>query len=313
MALPLKVAFAGTPELAATILEFLLGDDRFDITCVLTQPDRAAGRGRKIRKSPVKLLAEARGISVHQPEKPADIDSNLLDELDVMVVAAYGLIIPASILQKPAMGCVNVHTSLLPRWRGAAPIQRAIEAGDKVSGITIMQMDRGLDTGDILLQASTPVNDDDTAGTLHDRLALLGAEVLAECLGKMADGSVVARQQDDSKSCYAGKISRAEAEIDWQRPAQEIERKIRAFNPVPVCFTQLNGVEMRIWEAEVRQGPGSHLLPGTVLDGGNGGFDVVCGEQALRVIRLQLPGKKAVHVDEFLNGHHSFLAPRAVP
>ncbi len=311
MALPLKVAFAGTPELAATILEFLLDDDRFDIACVFTQPDRAAGRGRKIRKSPVKLLAEAQGLSIHQPVKPAAIDPVLLKQVDVMVVAAYGLIIPGAILQNPAMGCVNVHTSLLPRWRGAAPIQRAIEAGDEVSGITIMQMDHGLDTGDILQQASTPINDDDTAGSLHDRLALLGAKVLVECLVKMAEGELVARQQDDSASCYAGKISRAEAEIDWQRPAQEVERKIRAFNPVPVCFTQINGLEMRIWEAEVRPCPAPDLVPGTVLDGENGGFNVVCGDQALGVIRLQLPGKKAVHVDEFLNGHKSFLESRA--
>ena len=311
MALPLKVAFAGTPDLAATVLQSLLDDDRFNVQCVFTQPDRASGRGRKINKSPVKLLAESNDLAIHQPQNSTGMEPQLLSGIDVMIVVAYGILIPNSILEKPAMGCINVHTSLLPRWRGAAPIQRAIEAGDEITGITIMQMDSGLDTGDILLQAETPIHGFDTAGSLHDRLAELGATVLRESLLKMENGSIQRMKQDDSLSCYAAKLNRAQAEIEWHRPALEIERKIRAFNPAPVCFTHLNGLEMRIWESYVGDTLSEETEPGTVIASDNGGFAVMCGDLPLQIKKLQLPGKKPVHVDEFLNGHKTFLHPRA--
>ena len=272
-----------------------------------TQPDRAAGRGRKIRQSPVKVLAESKQIDILQPEKSANMDPAILDNIDVMVVAAYGLLLPDSILHRPRLGCINVHTSLLPRWRGAAPIQRAIQAGDEITGITIMQMDSGLDTGKILLQSECPLESNDTAGTLHDRLAVLGGEILLECLEKLAADELPGQQQANTKACYAEKITRAEAEIDWHRPALEIERKVRAFNPSPVCHTTLNGLQMRIWETALSVNKQASIAPGEVTAGTDGGFKVMCADGFLQINKLQLPGKKPVMVKEFLNGHKDFL------
>lgn len=303
----LKVAYAGTPDLAATILQRLLNEKQYSIECVFTQPDRAAGRGRKIRQSPVKVLAESKQIDILQPEKSANMDPAILDNIDVMVVAAYGLLLPDSILHRPRLGCINVHTSLLPRWRGAAPIQRAIQAGDEITGITIMQMDSGLDTGKILLQSECPLESNDTAGTLHDRLAVLGGEILLECLEKLAADELPGQQQDNTKACYAEKITRAEAEIDWHRPALEIERKVRAFNPSPVCHTTLNGLQMRIWETALSVNKQASIAPGEVTAGTDGGFKVMCADGFLQINKLQLPGKKPVMVKEFLNGHKDFL------
>lgn len=304
---PLKVAFAGTPQLAAVVLQKLLDTDWIDICHVFTQPDRPAGRGKKITASPVKTLAETNQLPLHQPRSPAELDAVLLEGMDVFLVAAYGLLLSDAVLEQPRAGAINVHTSLLPRWRGAAPIQRAIEAGDELTGITIMQMDNGLDTGDILMQRECRILPTDTSASLHDRLAVLGGDLLVECLDSLSAGKLVARTQDDTLATYAKKISRTEAEIDWNRPSAEIERKVRAFNPAPVCFTELNGVPMRIWNLSFSDNSHCTLGPGEVTANPGGGFDVMCADRRLTVNRLQLPGKKSVSAREFINGHSSFL------
>lgn len=303
-----RLGFAGTPELAATVLNSLLGSELGNIEIVYTQPDRPAGRGRKLKKSPVKEIAEAHHLPLSQPRKAGEFDKGSLQQLDVLVVAAYGMLLPAELLNLPKYGCINIHTSLLPRWRGAAPIQRAIEAGDRETGITIMQMDTGLDTGDILLQRSCPIHDSDTAGLLHDRLAQLGAECLLETLPRLFAGKLKPRHQDDGQATYANKISKDEARIDWSRPAQEIERCIRAFNPTPVAHTELNGIAMRIWEAEIIDGQSDVTQAGHVVACDPDGITVTTGKQQLRIHRLQLPGKKVYTVQDFLNGHPSFMA-----
>ncbi len=303
----LKLAFAGTPALAATVLETLITADAFTISCVYTQPDRPAGRGRKLHKSMVKEVAESNHLLIHQPlcSKEMDID-NKLSQVDVLIVAAYGMLLPESILNRPGLGCINVHTSLLPRWRGAAPIQRAIQAGDRETGITIMQMDAGLDTGDILLQKICTIKDDDTAGSLHDRLAILGAEALLETLTRLPDNSLQRQKQNDEQASYARKISKAEAEIDWTLPAGTIERSIRAFNPSPVAHTLLNHVPMRIWEAEVLDIDSGHHSPGTVLASSTDGVDIATADKVIRIHKLQLPGKKITSASAFHHGHPHF-------
>lgn len=304
----LRLAFAGTPDLATTLLQGLLDQSMHQVELVYCQPDRPSGRGRKITKCPVKQLAESRHLSIRQPVKANGIDpDNELAGVDLMVVAAYGMILPGEILTRPKSGCINVHTSLLPRWRGAAPIQRAIQAGDKETGITIMQMDTGLDTGDILLQRRCPIETDDTAGILHDRLAQLGVDCLLEALDKLAAGKLERTKQDDTQANYASKITKAEALIDWTRPAQELERQIRAFNPVPVTHTELNGMPMRIWEASLVSDREISSRPGTIIDCDQQGIIVATGEKLLRINKLQIPGKKPVSVADFLNGHPDFM------
>lgn len=307
----LRLAFAGTPDLAATILRSLLASGLYRINLVFTQPDRPAGRGRKVQKSAVKILAEQHRLPVREPGRSSDFDAGgELTNIDVLVVAAFGMILPAEFLNRPALGCVNVHTSLLPRWRGAAPIQRAIQAGDRETGITIMKMEAGLDSGAILLQKACPIHPSDTAATLEQRLAILGSKCLLEALGMLAGGNIRPSKQDDSLATYAPKVSKEEACIDWTRPAAELERMVRAFNPHPVAFTELNGTFMRIWEAEIIAHTPLTAPPGTVVAAGRNGIDVTTGDQLLRLRKIQVPGKTVISAGAFINGHPDFFPGR---
>ncbi|MET0063459.1 MAG: methionyl-tRNA formyltransferase [Candidatus Thiodiazotropha endolucinida] len=304
MSEPLKIVFAGTPAFAATALEALL-TTHHQVVAVYTQPDRPAGRGRKVQLSPVKEMALAKGIEVRQPQTLKD--ENAQHELaglnaDLMVVVAYGLLLPQAVLDIPRLGCINIHASLLPRWRGAAPIQRALLAGDKESGVTIMQMEAGLDTGPMLYTLRTPIRDDDTGGTLHDRLALLGAQALVTCLPELADGRLQAEIQDERLANYAGKLEKQEGLIDWSRPAAEIDRKVRAFNPWPVAQCRYDDKVMRIWQAQPLN-EGCAAKPGEVLRSGKPGIDVATGDGVLRITQLQMPGKRAMSAADFLNAH----------
>ncbi|MEW8660062.1 MAG: methionyl-tRNA formyltransferase [Candidatus Thiodiazotropha endolucinida] len=304
MSEPLKIVFAGTPAFAATALEALL-TTHHRVVAVYTQPDRPAGRGRKVQLSPVKEMALAKGIEVRQPQTLKD--ENAQHELaglnvDLMVVVAYGLLLPQAVLDIPRLGCINIHASLLPRWRGAAPIQRALLAGDKESGVTIMQMEAGLDTGPMLYTLRTPIHDDDTGGTLHDRLALLGAQALVTCLPELADGRLQAEIQDERLANYAGKLEKQEGLIDWSRPAAEIDRKVRAFNPWPVAQCRYDDRVMRIWQAQPLN-EGCAAKPGEVLRSGKPGIDVATGDGVLRITQLQMPGKRAMSAADFLNAH----------
>ncbi len=304
----LNVIFAGTPEFAACSLQALL-DSPHRVRAVYTQPDRPAGRGRKLKASPVKALALAHEIPVLQPKTLRDVEIQAeLAASDVMIVVAYGLILPTAVLTAPRMGCFNIHASLLPRWRGAAPIQRAILAGDAKTGVTIMQMDEGLDTGDMLLKAYTSIEPGDTAQTLHDRLAALGAQALLDTLHGLQTGTLQPEPQDDAQSTYAAKLDKAEAQIDWQQTAIELARRVHAFNPWPVAHTPYQGQNLRIWLAGAIDG-GSDAPPGTVVAEGRDGIDVVCGDGLLRVTRLQLPGGRPIDAADYLNAH-SLLGKR---
>ena len=294
----MKVIFAGTPQFAASALDALIGEHQ--IVGVLTQPDRASGRGMQVSASPVKQLALQHGLKVLQPQTLKALEAQ--QEIaalgaDVMVVAAYGLILPKAVLDIPRHGCLNIHASLLPRWRGAAPIQRAIQAGDKETGITIMQMDEGLDTGDMLLKKSCPIGKEDNAQTLHDRLAALGADCILEALRLLASNSLVPVRQDDEAACYAAKLQKSEAAIDWGRDAVQLERTVRAYNPYPVCQSSVNGVTLKIWQAEVC---GLQGRPGEVLAVDKQGIVVACGKDALRLLVLQRPGGKAQSAKQFM-------------
>ena len=298
----LKLVFAGTPDFAVPALEALLaGPHR--LLAVYTQPDRPAGRGRKLKASPVKVRALAEGVPVLQPVslKPAE-EADALARLraDLMVVVAYGLLLPRRVLEAPRLGCVNIHASLLPRWRGAAPIQRALLAGDRESGISIMQMEAGLDTGPVLLTRKLPIAAGETGGSLHDKLALLGAQALSAALPGIADGSLQPRAQDPGRATYAPKLDKREALIDWSQSALELDRRIHAFNPWPVAQTALDGANLRVWLSEPIPGESS-ARPGTVVDAGKQGIDVATGEGLLRITRLQLPGKRPMGAAEFLN------------
>ncbi len=298
----MKIIFAGTPHFAAAALEALLSQ-HFDVVAVLTQPDRPAGRGMQLAESPVKELAVRKGLPVLQPKtlKDAGIQREIAAYgADVMVVAAYGLILPQAVLELPRHGCLNIHASLLPRWRGAAPIQRAILAGDAETGITIMQMDAGLDTGAMLLKKACPIAQEDTAQTLHDKLALLGAEAIVEALDLLARDELSATPQDDAMATYAAKLTKAEAQIEWTRRAVELERAVRGYNPFPVAFSSLNGIVLKIWRARVQ--PGMSGEPGDVLEVGKDGIVVACGEDALRLEVLQRPNAKAMPVAQFVQG-----------
>jgi methionyl-tRNA formyltransferase len=303
---PLKIVFAGTPEFAATALAALL-DTPHKLVAVYTQPDRPAGRGRKLKASPVKQLALAHQLSVYQPESfksEAALAELQSLQSDVMVVAAYGLLLPASVLSVPAHGCLNIHASLLPRWRGAAPIQRAILAGDVETGVTIMQMDAGLDTGAMLLKKTCTIRSDETAASLHDRLAELGAEAITTTLAQL--DRLVPEPQDDALATYARKLRKEEALIDWQEPAVTIDRKVRAFNPWPVAQTTINDQTLRIWAAQPQAQP-AEAPPGMVLATSTAGIDIACGEGILRLTRLQPPGGKPMDIQAFLNGRPNLL------
>lgn len=299
---PLSILFAGTPELALPSLRALLeGPHR--IIGVYTQPDRPAGRGRKLTPTPVKALALAQGLEVRQPlSLKGDAEAEALAALapDLLVVVAYGLLLPARILGIPPLGCINVHTSLLPRWRGAAPIQRAIEAGDAETGVTIMGMEVGLDTGPMYLARSIPIAAKDTAALLQDRLAELGAMALCAALPGIADGTLVPVAQDDAKATYARKLTKEEATLDWTRPAVELARQVRAFNPWPIAQTPWRGEMLRLWMAEALPGGGSDP-PGQVIAARRAGIDVQCGEGILRITELQVPGRRPLTAGELLN------------
>jgi methionyl-tRNA formyltransferase len=298
----MRLVFAGTPDFAVPSLDALLRHGH-EIVAVYTQPDRPAGRGRQAKASPVKQYALEHGLRVQQPAKLGAEEVAALRELApaAMIVVAYGLILPPAILEIPRLGCINVHASLLPRWRGAAPIQRAIEAGDDRSGVTIMQMDAGLDTGVMLLQRDTPINNDDTGGSLHDRLATLGAEALVQALEGLAQGSVTPQPQDDAAASYAAKLSKKEGVIDWQQPADRLARQVRAFNPWPATSCRWRGRRLRILAADAE--PGDGTSPGTVLAASPDGIRVATGEGVLVVTRLQAEGGTAQDVGAFLNGH----------
>ncbi len=304
----LRLIFAGTPEFAADSLLALL-DAGHNVVAVYTQPDRPAGRGRKLQASPVKILAQTHQIPVYQPENFSDSgDIEILQKLDadLMVVTAYGLLLPPAVLTAPRLGCINVHASLLPRWRGAAPIQRAILAGDKETGITIMQMNEGLDTGDILLKQSCPIENSDTGGSLHDRLAQLGGQALQLALEKLKRAELSPQPQDDSLSTYARKLHKQEAMLDWQEDAAALARRVRAFNPWPVAQTRINDQILRIWAAEAIDGKPAE--PGTVLACNKAGIDIATGNGYLRLKQLQPAGKKAMDAPAFLNGYADLLS-----
>ena len=306
----LRIVYAGTPEFAVPALRALIASPH-EVAAVYTQPDRPAGRGRRLTPSPVKRLALEHGISVEQPQrlKPPEAQARLRDYTpDVMVVAAYGLILPKAVLEIPAHGCLNIHASLLPRWRGAAPIQRAILAGDTETGITLMQMAPGLDTGDMLLKSSTPIDPTDTAQTLHDRLATQGAEILIRGLEDLTAGRLIPEPQNESLATYADKLTKAEANLDWFLPTALLDRMVRAFNPWPVAFTHLDGQILRIWEAQPVDSAVT-ATPGTVVAEGPEGIDVATGEGLLRLTRVQFPGGKPLTAAQVLNSR-SMLGKR---
>ena len=307
----LRIIYAGTPDFSVAALQALIKSEH-EVIAVYTQPDRPAGRGRGMAISAVKEEALLHDIPVYQPESLRDEDAQQqLKALnaDLMVVTAYGLLLPPEVLKMPALGCINIHASLLPRWRGAAPIQRAILAGDKKTGITIMQMDSGLDTGDMLAVAECEIADDDTGASLHDKLMLLGAQTLMSVLPAIADQTQNRTKQNDAEACYAPKLSKAEAEINWFLSAEEIQRAIRAYNswPVAYCTYQKNdkSSKLRLWQAEVlaEEGSADETAPGKVVAESTRGIDVVTGKGILRITELQAEGKRKMSVADFLNAN----------
>ncbi|GAB4183017.1 MAG: methionyl-tRNA formyltransferase [Wenzhouxiangellaceae bacterium] len=303
----LRIVYAGTPEFACPPLRMLI-DGPHQLLAVFTQPDRPAGRGRQLQASPVKQMAAAAGLRIEQPPRLSD-DAlyQAMRELqpDLMVVAAYGLLLPQSWLDLPQHGCWNIHASLLPRWRGAAPIQRAIEAGDSTTGITLMQMELGLDSGPMLLREETPITADDTGGSLHDRLALSGAAVLEAGLQRLTEsGPWHGEVQDDSLVTYASKLSKAEARLDWTQSAATLARQVRAFNPYPVCWTEVDDERLRIWQAAAIQHRGNPE-PGELLMRDDGGVAIACADGALQLLEVQPPGKRRQPVRDWLNARRS--------
>ncbi|WP_338889196.1 methionyl-tRNA formyltransferase [Aeromonas rivipollensis] len=306
----LKLIFAGTPDFAARHLAALLSSDH-EVVAVYTQPDKPAGRGQKLTASPVKELALANDLPVYQPaslrNEEAQAELAALGA-DLMVVVAYGLILPKAVLDTPRLGCLNVHGSLLPRWRGAAPIQRAIWAGDAETGVTIMQMDVGLDTGAMIRKVSCPIAFDETSASLYDKLAELGPQALVDTLNAMAAGDTAAEAQDDALANYAQKLSKEEARIDWSMEAVAIERCIRAFNPWPISWFEVAEQTIKVWQAEVIDS--DHGQPaGTLLKADKQGIDVATGKGVLRLLTLQPPGKKAMSVPDLLNSRRDWFEP----
>ncbi len=304
MANPLRIVFAGTPDFSVPPLQALLNSEH-KVVAVYTQPDRPSGRGRKLLPGPVKSLAVEAGAPLYQPAslKPAEeVEALRALAPDLMVVVAYGLLLPETVLGIPRLGCVNIHASLLPRWRGAAPIQRAIQAGDAESGVSIMRMDKGLDTGPVYLTKRIALAADETGGSLHDKLSVLGAEALMEALPGIADGSLQPAPQDDAHATYAAKLEKKEAQIDWNLPATDIERQVRAFNPWPVAYTRYENANLRIWDAHAIDGVTAE--PGTVMSATREGVDVSTGNGLLRITRLQMPGKRAMDAQDFINSQN---------
>lgn len=312
----IQIVYAGTPDFSVPALSALIQSD-YEIVAVYTQPDRPAGRGREPRSSPVKLKAMEHNIPVFQPEslKTAE-QQQRLSELrpDLMIVTAYGLLLPRAVLDIPRLGCINIHASLLPRWRGAAPIQRAILAGDTTTGITIMQIDQGLDTGAMLAKAECAISFDDTASSLHDRLMVMGAETLMAMLPAYIRGETQLETQEENLATYAGKLSKQEAEIDWSQPAEHIERRVRAYNAWPVAFTHWikkgqkkvhnkgKTETLRVWKSRVLENRSTELA-GTVIGSGHDGIDVATGEGILRLLEVQPAGKKPMSAADFSNAH----------
>ena len=300
----MRIIFAGTPEFAAKTLTELLKTEH-TVCAVYTQPDRPAGRGRKLTASPVKQIALDHNLAVEQPinfKEQADRDKLANYQADLMIVVAYGLLLPQTVLETPALGCINIHASLLPRWRGAAPIQRAILAGDAETGICIMQMEAGLDTGPVITRASCPIRDTETTQQLHDRLAELGADTLINSLPNIVERQNKAKPQNDVDSTYAAKLQKAEANINWQQSASSIARQINAFNPWPIAQTQWKEKTLRIWSA-IDIGERQSATPGEIIDINKSGIDIACGQGTLRITEVQAPGKRAMAINDFLNAN----------
>ena len=311
MTQPLRIIFAGTPDFAARHLQALINSEH-QIVGVYSQPDRPAGRGKKLKASEVKALALEHDLPVFQPQSLKTDEA--LEELnslnaDIMIVVAYGLILPKAILDAPRLGCLNVHGSILPRWRGAAPIQRAIWAGDQQTGVTIMQMDEGLDTGDMLHISHWPIDSAETSASLYTKLAELGPDALINTINRLAKGEITPEPQNDADANYAKKLSKDEANIDWSMDAEQIERNIRAFNPWPVCFTQMSGNTVKIYQANVVEQSGA---AGTVLTSDKNGIVVACGKHALSISELQPQGKKPMAINDFLNDRSDWVTPGTV-
>ncbi len=310
MSTSLRIIFAGTPDFAARHLDALLSSGH-QVVGVFTQPDRPAGRGKKLMPSPVKVLAEEHGLPVFQPAslRPQENQQLVADlNADVMVVVAYGLILPKAVLDMPRLGCLNVHGSLLPRWRGAAPIQRSLWAGDADTGVTIMQMDVGLDTGDMLYKLSCPITDEDTSATLYDKLAELGPKGLIDTLQQLADNRVQPEVQDEALVTYAEKLTKEEARLDWSLPAAQLERCIRAFNPWPMSWLEIDGQPVKVWQASVIAGP-VNAAPGTIIEANKQGIQVATVEGILNLESLQPAGKKAMSAQDLLNSRREWFTP----
>ncbi len=305
----MRIVFAGTPEFSAIILQALI-DAHHDIVAVYTREDKPAGRGRQLHESPVKQLAKQHHLNIQQPKTLRDVkQQEYLTSLqpDIMIVVAYGLILPAEILTIPKFGCINVHPSLLPRWRGAAPIQRTILSGDKMTGVAIMQMDAGLDTGDVWYQETCEILPDDTAQTLHDRLAILGADILIKTLPDIVAGKLTRQKQDNAQSCYAEKFTKQEALINWQDSAYKNELKVRGFNPAPGAHSFIHEQMVKIWQAKVIDAK-TNAACGTIIKVDKEGIDVACGDGVLRLLKIQLAGGKALPISDVLNAHADLFA-----
>ncbi|QSX37310.1 methionyl-tRNA formyltransferase [Shewanella sedimentimangrovi] len=310
---PLKIIFAGTPDFAARHLQALLSSEH-QVIAAYTQPDRPAGRGQKLTPSPVKSLALEHNIPVFQPKSLRKEDAQ--QELaalgaDIMVVVAYGLILPKLVLDTPRLGCINVHGSILPRWRGAAPIQRALWAGDAETGVTIMQMDVGLDTGDMLLKAHLPIAAEDTSASLYEKLAELGPEALLNALAAISEGGLNAEKQDESLANYAEKLSKEEARLDFGKSARQLWQEVRAFNPWPVSYFEHQGQTIKVWQTEPLAESGNKA-PGTIVAAGKQGLDIATADGLLRIKQMQLPGKKPMAVADILNSRGEWFTPGTV-
>jgi methionyl-tRNA formyltransferase len=302
-----KIIFAGTPDFAASHLQALI-DSGFDVVAVYTQPDRPAGRGRKLQASPVKQIALEYDIPVFQPlslrDEAAQAELAEIDA-DLMIVVAYGLILPQAVLDTPKLGCVNVHASILPRWRGAAPIHRALLAGDKETGVTLMQMEAGLDTGPMLAKVFTPIDQSESSGELHDRLAVLGSNMLVEQLPALLANELMPEAQDDALANYANKLEKSEGEIDWNQPANKIARQVRGLSPWPVAYTTLDEKNVRIWKAEAHEDAGP---AGVLIRADRQGVLIGCGEGSLLIKTIQMPGGRATEASALLNSNnHPFV------
>ena len=307
----MKIIFAGTPKFALPALKAIFESKKHEICLILTQPDRPAGRGLKVMESPVKELATQLTLPIYQPLslKEKDVQDKLKShKADIFIDVAFGLLVPKEILNMPRFGCVNIHPSLLPRWRGASPIQSAILNGDKITGVTIMEMDEGLDTGKILKQESFEIADDDNSETLEPRLANLGAELLLKVLDELQTGIIKKITQNNALTTYAPKITKEEAKINWEKTALEIDRMIRAFNPWPIAFTEINGETVRIFKAQLVNNIISKETAGTIIASSKNGIDVAAHDGVLRILEIQLPGKRVLPVSEVLKSKSDLFA-----